>query len=146
MLAAGTREPHPTSGRSCIAHQNWAVGCGCGRKGLFWVSLSIRRFWGKRGKMEAKKGESWSRETPDTDAFTWAFHPHTAWFDTIQSKHFRSLGCELHVSKSSPKINVTLRSGRAPVIVLLPFSSPPSPLPHLKSPLPYPLRKAWYSG
>ena len=27
------------------------------RKGLF-SSLSIRRFWGKRGKMEAKKGES----------------------------------------------------------------------------------------
>ena len=62
----------------------------CGR---LWVvphlsSLSIRRFWGKRGKMEAKKGESWRRET----------------------------------------------------------SSPPSPLPHQKSPLPYPLRKAWYSG
>ena len=28
----------------------------------------------------------------------------------------------------------------------LPFSSPPSPLLHQKSPLPYPLRKAWYSG
>ena len=27
------------------------------------VSLSIRRFWGKRGKMEAKKGENWRRET-----------------------------------------------------------------------------------
>ena len=26
------------------------------------------------------------------------------------------------------------------------LSSPPSPLPHQKSPLPYPLRKAWYSG
>ena len=46
-------------------------------------SLSIRRFWGKRGEMEAKKRES---------------------------------------------------------------SSPPSPLPHQKSRLPYPLRKAWYSG
>ena len=33
-------------------------------------SLSIRRFWGKRGKTEAKKGESWRIETPDTDAFT----------------------------------------------------------------------------
>ena len=49
-------------------------------------SLSIRHFWGKRGKMEAKKGESWRRETPDTDAFTGAFHLHTAWFETIQSK------------------------------------------------------------
>ena len=27
-------------------------------------------FLGKRGNMEAKKGESWRRETPDTDAFT----------------------------------------------------------------------------
>ena len=35
--------------------------------------------------------------------------------------HFRSLGCQLHVSKSSPKINLTLRSGRAPVFVLLRF-------------------------
>jgi len=26
------------------------------------TSLSIRRFWGKRGKMEAKKGESWRGE------------------------------------------------------------------------------------
>ena len=52
-------------------------------------SLSIRRFWGKRGKMEAKKGESWRRETPDTDAFTGAFHLHTALFDTIQSKSHR---------------------------------------------------------
>ena len=33
---------------------------------------------GKRGRMEAKKGESGRRETPDTDAFTGAFHPHTA--------------------------------------------------------------------
>ena len=33
-------------------------------------SLSSRRFWGKRGKMEVKKGESWRRETPDTDDFT----------------------------------------------------------------------------
>ena len=23
-----------------------------------YISLSVRRFWGKRGKMEAKKGES----------------------------------------------------------------------------------------
>ena len=27
-------------------------------KGMQCSSLSIRRFWGKRGKMEAKKGES----------------------------------------------------------------------------------------
>ena len=55
-------------------------------------SLSIRRFWGKRGKMEAKKGESWRRETPDTDAFAGTFHPHTAWFDTIQSKSHPVIG------------------------------------------------------
>ena len=43
--------------------------------------------------------------------------------DSIPSNqnHFRSLGCQLHVSKSSPKINLTLRSGRAPVLVLLRF-------------------------
>ena len=55
-------------------------------------SLSIRRFWGKRGKMETKKGDSWRRETPDTDAFTGTFHPHTAWFDTIQSKSHPVIG------------------------------------------------------
>ena len=40
--------------------------------------------------------------------------------DSIPSNqnHFRSLGCQLHVSKSSPKINLTLRSDRAPVLVL----------------------------
>ena len=39
-----------------------------------------------------KKGESWRRETPDTDAFTGAFHPHTARFDTIQSKSLSVIG------------------------------------------------------
>ena len=53
-------------------------------------NLSIRRFWGKRGKVKAKKGDSSKRETPDTDAFNEALH--------------------LHVSKRSPKINLTLRS------------------------------------
>ena len=61
-------------------------------KGDSMCSLSIRRFWGKRGMMEAKKGERWRRETPDTDAFTGAFHPHTAWFDTIQSKSLPVIG------------------------------------------------------
>ena len=43
--------------------------------------------------------------------------------DSIPSNqnHFRSLGCQLHVSKRSPKINLILRSGRAPVLVLLRF-------------------------
>ena len=43
--------------------------------------------------------------------------------DSIPSNqnHFRSLGCQLHVSKSSPEINLTLRSGWAPVPVLLRF-------------------------
>ena len=36
--------------------------------------------------------------------------------DSIPSNqnHFRSLGCQLQVSESSPEINITLRSGRAP--------------------------------
>ena len=42
--------------------------------------------------MEAKKGESGTRETPDTDAFTGAFHPYTAGFDTIQSKSLPVIG------------------------------------------------------
>ena len=43
--------------------------------------------------------------------------------DSIPSdqNHFRSLRCQLHVSKSSPKINLTLRSGRPPMLVLLRF-------------------------
>ena len=35
--------------------------------------------------------------------------------------HIRSLGCQLHVSKRSPKINLTIRSCWAPVLVLLRF-------------------------
>ena len=45
------------------------------------------------------KGERWKRkreraegDSPDTDAFTGAFHPHTAWFDTIQSKSHPVIG------------------------------------------------------
>ena len=104
-------------GKYCISLKN----CNCNTRGryiisalkdiknpiFFMHSLSIRRFGGKRRKMEAKKGDSWRRETPDTDTFTGAFHPHTTWFDTIQSNSFRSLGCQLHVSKRSPEINLT---------------------------------------
>ena len=86
-----------------------------------WSSLSIRRFWGKRGKMEAKKGESWRRETPDTDAFTGTLHPHTAWFDTIQSKSHPVIGLSASRVKKLAKINLTTRSGRALVPVLLLF-------------------------
>ena len=42
--------------------------------------------------MEAKKGESGMRETPDADAFTGAFHPYTAGFATIQSKSLPVIG------------------------------------------------------
>ena len=44
-------------------------------------------------------------------------------YDSIPSNenHFWSLGCQLHVSKSSPKINLTFLSGRTPVLVLLRF-------------------------
>ena len=59
--------------------------------------------------------------------------------DSIPSNpsHFRSLGCQLHVSKSSPKINLTLRSGRVSLLHLSPFFASNFPL----SP-----RNAWYSG
>ena len=83
------------------------------------LSLSIRRFWGKRGKMEAKKeferaeGEKRLTQMLLLEPSTPTRH------DSIPSNqnHFRSLGCHLHESKSSPKINLTLRSGRAPVLV-----------------------------
>ena len=56
-------------------------------------NLSIKCFWGKGGKMEGTKGESWfRRETPDPDAFAGAFHSHTAWYDTIQSKSHAVIG------------------------------------------------------
>ena len=50
--------------------------------GIAWVSGGS----GGKGERWKRKRESWRRETPDTDAFSEAFHPHTAWFDTIQSK------------------------------------------------------------
>ena len=87
------------------------------------LSLSIRRFWGKRGKMEAEKGfERAEGEKRLTQMLL--LEPSTpTQHDSILSNqnHFQSLGCQLHVSKSSPKINLTLRSGRAPVLVLLRF-------------------------
>ena len=85
------------------------------------VSLSIRRFWGKGEKRKRKRerGEGEKRLT-----HMLLLEPSTPTrHDSIPSNqnHFRSLGCQLHVSKSSPKINLTLRSGRAPVLVLLRF-------------------------
>ena len=73
------------------------------------ASLSIRRFWGKgeRWKRKRERGEGEKRLTqmllPEPSTPT----QH----DSIPSNqnHFRSLGCQLHVSKSSPKKNLTLR-------------------------------------
>ena len=50
--------------------------------------------------------------------------------DSIPSNqnHFRSLRCHLHVSKSSPKINLTLRSGRVSLPQLSPFFASIFPL------------------
>ena len=85
------------------------------------TSLSIRRFWGKGEKWKRKRerGEGEKRLTQML-----SLEPSTpTQHDSIPSNqnHFRSLGCQLHVSKSTPKINLTLRSGRAPVLVLLRF-------------------------
>ena len=85
------------------------------------TSLSIRRFWGKRGKMEAKReraeGEKRLTQMLLLEPSTPTQH------DSIPSNqnHIRSLGCQLHVSKRSPKINLTIRSGRALVPLLLRF-------------------------
>ena len=87
------------------------------------TSLSIKRFWGKRGKMEVKKGERWRRETPDTDAFTGAFHPHTAWFNIIQSKSLPVTGLSAsHVKKlawNKSHLKVWPSSGACVVTILL---------------------------
>ena len=88
---------------------------------LKFYSLSIRRFWGKgeRWKRKRERGEGEKRLTQML-----LLEPSTpTQHDSIPSNqnHFRSLGCQLHVSKSSPKINLSLRSGRAPVLVLLRF-------------------------
>ena len=83
------------------------------------TSLSIRRFWGKgeKWKRKRKRGEGKKRLTQML-----LLEPSTlTQHDSIPSNqnHFRSLGCQLHVSKSSPKINLTLRSDRPPVLVCL---------------------------
>ena len=82
-------------------------------------SLSIRRFWGKgeRWKRKRERAEGEKRLTQML-----LLEPSTpTQRDSIPSNqnHFRSLDCQLHVSKSSPKIKNSLRSGRAPVLVLL---------------------------
>ena len=76
-------------------------------------------FLGKGGKIEAKReiaeGEKRLTQMLLLEPSTPTQH------DSIPSNqnHFRSLGCQLYVSKSSPKINLSLPSGRAPVLVLL---------------------------
>ena len=84
-------------------------------------SLSIRRFWGK-GERWKRKRERAEGEKRLTQMFL--LEPSTpTQHDSIPSNqnNFRSLSCQLHVLKSSPKINLTLRSYRAPVLVLLRF-------------------------
>ena len=87
----------------------------------YFLSLSIRGFWGKgerwKQKRERAEGEKCLTEMLLLEPSTPTQH------DSIPSNqnHFRSLGCQLHMSKSSPKINLTLRSGLAPVLVLLRF-------------------------
>ena len=94
----------------------------CGRcTSQFKISLSIRPFWGKgeKWKRKRKRGEGKKRLTQML-----LLEPSTSTqHDSKPSNqnHIRSLGCQLHVSKSSPKINLTLRSGRAPVLVPLRF-------------------------
>ena len=120
---------------SCLKWQPPARGVGWGVDAVFTVftssplnspfslrpSLSIRCFWGKgeRWKRKRERGEGEKRLTQ-----TLLLEPSTpTQHDSIPSNqnHFWSLGCHLHVSKSSPKINLTLRSDRAPVLVLLRF-------------------------
>ena len=87
-------------------------------KTLAWVS-GVSGGKGKRWKRKRERAEGEKRLTQML-----LLEPSTpTQHDSIPSNqnHFRSLGCQLHVSKSSPEINLTLRSGRAPVLVLLRF-------------------------
>ena len=84
------------------------------------TSLSgVSRGKGERWKPKRERAEGEKRLTQMLllEPFTPTQH------DSIPSNQnqFRSLGCQLQVSKSSPKINLTLRSGRAPVLVLVRF-------------------------
>ena len=84
-------------------------------------SLSIKRFWGKgeRWKRKKERAEGEKRLTQML-----LLEPSTPkQHDSIPSNqnHIRSLSCQLHVSKSSPEINLTVRSCRAPVLVLQRF-------------------------
>ena len=73
------------------------------------------------------KGERWKRKREIAEAEKrltqmLLLKPSTpTQHDSIPSNqnHFRSLGCQLHMSESSPKINLTLRSDRPPVLVCL---------------------------
>ena len=85
------------------------------------IRVSIRRFLGKgeRWKRQRERSEGEKRLTQML-----LLEPSTSTqHHSIPSNQnqFQSLGCQLHVSKSSRKINLTLRSGRAPVLVLLRF-------------------------
>ena len=85
-------------------------------KTLAWVS-GVSGGKGERWKLKRERAEGAQMlllepSTPTRD-------------DSIppNQNHFRSSGCQLHVSKSSPEINLTLRSGWVPVPVLLRFRS-----------------------
>ena len=64
------------------------------------ISLSIRRFWGKgerwrrKRERELKERNAWQR------CFYWSLPPHTAWFDTIQSKSFPVIGLSASLVKN----------------------------------------------
>ena len=89
----------------------------CAKETIAWVS-GVSGGKGERSEKgrELKERNAWHR------CFYWSSSTPTQ-HDSKPSNqnHIRSLGCQLHVSKSSPKINLTIRSCRAPVLVLLRF-------------------------
>ena len=77
---------------------------------LAWVS-GVSGGKGERWKRKRERAEGEKRLTQML-----LLEPSTpTQHDSIPSNqnHIRSLGCQLHVSKSLPKINLTIRSGRA---------------------------------
>ena len=107
--------PSPSPYHVHVSYYWFRAGC---QAGLAWVS-GISGGKGERWKQKRERAEGEKRLTQML-----LLEPSTpTQHDSIPSNqnHIRSLSCQLHVSKSSPEINLTVRSCRAPVLVLQRF-------------------------
>ena len=112
---------------TCDLYQNhWKFGFSFERYSSEIVLYSMKTLAWVSG-VSGGKGERWKRKRERAEgAQMLLLEPSTPTKHDSKppnQNHFRSLGCQLHVSKSSPEINLTLRSGWAPVPSLLRFRS-----------------------